>query len=206
MSLSYEVLYFDSRGRAEAIRMVLALAGQTFTDTRFVRGQWANVKADMPLGQVPVLYEHEGDRTRAIPQSQAILRHLGRKHGLYGSNAEEHLAADVLADTCLDIRAKLVQAYRLEDPEAQAAFVAEQLPVLLDRLHRLLDRGPETGFFVGSQPTWADVVAFETLDRLLAELGERALADRADLAAFVARMREVPRLARYLEERAAAGR
>ena len=36
----YKLMYFNVRGRAEAARMMLHLAGQEFEDYRFKEGEW----------------------------------------------------------------------------------------------------------------------------------------------------------------------
>ena len=42
----YRLNYFDARGRAEIIRLILTQAGQEFVDHRFNREQWATEKTD----------------------------------------------------------------------------------------------------------------------------------------------------------------
>lgn len=68
----YKLYYFNFRGRAEVIRLVLVQAGQQFEDKRFWNEEWAEFdanpeacrqleswndeeKAKMPLRQLPVL-------------------------------------------------------------------------------------------------------------------------------------------------------
>ena len=58
--MHYAVLYFDLRGRAEPIRLLLAAEGAAFDDQVVVREEWARQKATLPLGQVPVLTETDG--------------------------------------------------------------------------------------------------------------------------------------------------
>ena len=41
---SYKLTYYDMRGRAELIRMLLTLADQKFEDKRITREQWATMK------------------------------------------------------------------------------------------------------------------------------------------------------------------
>ena len=39
--MSYKLYYFNSRGRAEVIRIILAQAGVKYDDVRFEAEQWA---------------------------------------------------------------------------------------------------------------------------------------------------------------------
>jgi glutathione S-transferase len=54
-STIYSLHYFDGRGRAEAIRLIFVQADQKFEDLRHTRDEWAKLKSQMPLGQIPVL-------------------------------------------------------------------------------------------------------------------------------------------------------
>jgi hypothetical protein len=54
-STVYSLHYFNGRGRAEAIRLILTQAGQEFEDHRHSSDEWAKLKSQMPLGQIPVL-------------------------------------------------------------------------------------------------------------------------------------------------------
>lgn len=54
-STIYSLHYFNGRGRAEAIRLIFTQAGQKFEDLRHSSSEWAKLKSQMPLGQMPVL-------------------------------------------------------------------------------------------------------------------------------------------------------
>ena len=54
-STIYSLHYFNGRGRAEIIRLIFAQAGQKFEDLRHNTDEWAKLKSQMPLGQIPVL-------------------------------------------------------------------------------------------------------------------------------------------------------
>lgn len=85
-----KLLYFDVRGRGEAIRQLMVLGGHSFEDVRISMEEWPGLKdrknsckfhhhrfktLEMPLGQMPVL-EVNGTK---IGQSVAILRYLGHQ-------------------------------------------------------------------------------------------------------------------------------
>ena len=52
--------YFDMRGRAEAIRLLLFATQTEFEDRRVVsRGEWAALEPELPFGVLPI-YETPG--------------------------------------------------------------------------------------------------------------------------------------------------
>jgi len=50
-----ELLYFPIHGRALTIRMLLKIGNVEFTDTKLSQEEFAKLKPELPLGQVPVL-------------------------------------------------------------------------------------------------------------------------------------------------------
>lgn len=68
--------YFPIRGRAEVPRLILEQAGVSYEDKRITFQDWPALKTTLPFGQLPN-YE---DEDVSIPQSMAIVRHLGRKY------------------------------------------------------------------------------------------------------------------------------
>lgn len=200
MSTSYTLTYFDVRGRAEPIRLLLALAGVSFEDRGMTGEQWAGHKAESPLGQLPYLTERDGDSVQHVPQTMAIVRHLARVHGLDGKTEGERLAADVAAETALDLRvahSQLRFSAAWNDEAAKAKFVAETVPVHLARIDKLL--GEQT-WAAASTPTYADIVVFEALDRLVGAWPD-VLAGWPRLGAFCQRVQALPQLKVYLASR-----
>ena len=196
----YEVLYFPIRGRAEQIRLLLALTGTQFTDTGVA--DWPNLKPKTPLGQLPLLIDRSGAEEFVIPQSAAIMRHLARSLGAYGDSEREAVLADVLADTVQDIRAKFVPiafAARYNPPaDTVAKYWSEVLPHNVQLLEKLLSRStkPEAGFFAGARPTYADIMVFDLLDGHVT-MRPSCLDGSAALKAFMARIAARPALAHY---------
>ncbi|CAD5120507.1 DgyrCDS9074 [Dimorphilus gyrociliatus] len=80
MAPKYELIYFNARGRAEGVRYIFALTGQDYTDSRYTNEEWQKIKNDIPSKQVPALKVDN----QYIPQSNAIIRYLGKKFNLIG--------------------------------------------------------------------------------------------------------------------------
>lgn len=204
--IRYELLYFDLRARAEPIRLLLSYAGQQFKDSVVSRDAWPGVKNAMPLGQIPVLWEHADRGDLRTPQSMAILRHLARTHGLYGQTEREHTLCDIVADTVADARARFANMayfpnYR-KDETVNARYREQDLPVAIERLERLLRNSlaPAAGYFVTAVPTWADFVAFDFLD-CQTQLWPGCLEGAPSLEGFVERIMALPSLKAYFAER-----
>ena len=206
MTTTYEVIYFAVHGRAEPIRLLLALAGQPFKNRPFERDAWPKVKAEMPLGQVPVLVERDENGERMIPQSQAILRHLARRFGLAGKTEDEMVAIDVVAETALDAGSglsPLIYGPARGDAAAFAKHFGDVWPVHGKRLEKLLaQNSTNSGFFVGSSATYGDIWAFQVLHANLA-LQPSCLDAFPTLRAFHDRIAALPQLKPYVDERPA---
>jgi glutathione S-transferase len=206
MTTSYELIYFPVQGRAEPVRLLLTLAGRPWKRVDVAREQWATLKAEMPLGQMPVLVERDDHGTRTIPQSQAILRHLARTLGLAGSTEAETLAADVAAETALDAGSgygPLLYGPGRGDRAAWEKHFTEVCPVHGKRLAGLLERAPDpAGFFAGAAPLWGDIVVFQVLHATQA-MWPTSLDAFPTLRAFHDRVAALPALRGYLASRPA---
>nr|XP_044991594.1 glutathione S-transferase P 2-like isoform X3 [Jaculus jaculus] len=97
----YTIVYFPSRGRCEAMRLLLADQGQNWKEEVVTLEVWGQgpVKASCLFGQLPKF--QDGDLT--LYQSNAILRHLGRSLGLYGKNHHEAALVDMVNDGLEDL-------------------------------------------------------------------------------------------------------
>ena len=85
---SYKLIYFDFRGRAEAIRMLFALANQEFEDHRVVYSEWPAQKASTPFQKLPILEvtDAETQQKTTLSQSMAIGRFLANRFNMAGKN------------------------------------------------------------------------------------------------------------------------
>lgn len=98
--------YFPTRGRAEPIRLALALVRQPWFEPPIepLAAVMRRQLDSYPYRQLP-RYVEEVDID--LVQSMAILRHLGRKHKLYGSDLSEAAQIDMVLEAAADLRAKL---------------------------------------------------------------------------------------------------
>ncbi|OWF56792.1 glutathione S-transferase 1-like isoform X2 [Mizuhopecten yessoensis] len=139
----WKVTYFNGRGRAEGIRMVLVEAGVPFEDIRITKQQWATMKESTPTHTLPILELEDGT---VLSQSSAILRYLGRKFGMYSDNITEQYRIDLVMNMIDDLVDKILVPTLLEkDPVLKAGKMktveAEDLPGYMKVLTRELKAG-----------------------------------------------------------------
>lgn len=215
---AFKLRYFDGRGVAETARMLFAVAGEEFEDSRYsftfgTPGDFSTIKRedfdadkaagkmDIALGKVPVL--EAGDFQ--LPQSKAIERYLAAKFGLMGSTPEEAAWVDAVCEHVRDVN----DAYRskglfgMKDAEKKAEiekkWFGEELPAFLQKLEKALPSAD--GYAVGGKTSLADVVLFKLLKDTYADDISASYADCPKLSAIVATMDGHEGLKKWIAER-----
>merc|ERR1712136_76581 len=113
-----EVGYWNLRGYAQSIRLLLAHTGTEFVEKRFNMSltkdndydlsEWHNVKYSFGLDFPNCPYYIDADVK--LSQSFAIMKHLGRKHHLVPKTEEEKIRVDLTEPKAMD-EFKNLQAY-----------------------------------------------------------------------------------------------
>ncbi|KAB8151304.1 glutathione S-transferase Mu, partial [Raoultella ornithinolytica] len=106
--------YWDIRGLAHAIRLLLEYTETSYEERRYTMGdapdydqsQWLNEKFKLGLDFPNLPYLIDGPNK--ITQSNAILRYIARKHNLCGETEEERIHVDILENQVMDTRWQLV--------------------------------------------------------------------------------------------------
>lgn len=188
--------YFDLRGRAEAIRLMLLVAKIDFDDHRVVDAHvWAELKPALPFGGLP-LYR---DGALEMSQSHAILRHLAREAGLLGRDTDTDAQLDATQEFPSEAQEDLWRfAWKRDYPDKMDRYAAENLSFRLGALQQWLRRdGRTSDCFVGETPTHVDFVAFAYLDEIDAFFPE-ALTSFPGLAEFRRRIEGLPGVDAYI--------
>ena len=151
--------YFDFHGgRAEPIRLALAIGGIAFEDHRFTFAEFAEVRKTVPFGQVPVLHV-DGVQ---VTQCDAMLRYAGKLAGLYPADAYQALLCDEVMYVVEEAGVKMGPTFRMTgeaQKEARLALVNGSMPVYLAWLQKqLLAHGGE--YFADNRLTVADLKVF----------------------------------------------
>jgi len=161
----YKVHYFNGKGRAEMIRLVLTAAGQKFEDIR-IDGDWAERKQNYPFGQLPVL-EVDG---KMYGQSVACANFIAKEFGLYGKTNVDGVMIDQVVGLLQDFFQAAIKFF-FEKDEAKKAelkqnFQEKECPKFYGNFETML-KNNGTGFFVGSEMSLADIVVFDMASGML---------------------------------------
>jgi len=199
--MSYKLTYFNGRGRAEIIRLILTQADVPFEDNRLSREEFAKVKSTMPFLQIPI-FEIDGKIT--LCQSFAIARYMARKYNLAGKTELEQVQADMIVDCIQDMINPIPVFYFFEqDPvkkaELKRKYIEEQLPVFLTKLEAfLVANNSGDSFFVSDSVTWADLFLVRANGGINLLVGlEKPFANHPKLNALYERVIQLPRIAAY---------
>lgn len=165
--------YFPFPGRAGPIRDALRIGGIPFEDAHVPPERFAALKAanELPFGALPVLDVATRRGTVSAAQSNAILRYVGRRGGLYPvGDPLRALKVDEALDLGEDLYHLIGPSIGEQDAERRMAMrkvlAAETLPRWAGYLERLLVANGRTGFVVGDTLTVADLKLWWIADKL----------------------------------------
>jgi glutathione S-transferase len=190
--------YFTFRGLGEPIRLLFEDLGRPYEDRRVGFGaEWDALKPQMQFRQMPRL-EVDG---LTIFQSQAILRHLARRHDLGGGPEAECLRCDVGAEAARDLQQRLWDHFWSPGSDAPDAAKAFEAGTLAQQLALTADWLGDAPFVGGERVRFADYYFVTVLDEAAAFF-PAALRLVPNLEAYRQRMYARPGIAAY----AASGR
>jgi glutathione S-transferase len=193
--------YFDMHGgRAEPVRLALAIGGIAFEDHRFTFPEFAEVRGTTPFGQVPTLHV-DGVQ---VSQSDSILRYVGKLTSLYPTDVWQALLCDEVAYVVEEAGVKMGPTFRMTgdaQKEARLALVNGSMPVYLAWLQKqLLARGGE--YFADNRLTVADLKVFVDVRALNSGRYDHVPSDLVEkvapaLNAHMQRVAQTPAVAAY---------
>ncbi|KAI0988411.1 hypothetical protein GJ496_003259 [Pomphorhynchus laevis] len=160
----YRLVYFDVKGRGEAIRLLFSAANVDFEDVRVNPDEWKEIKDSTPTGLLPLLEVDD----KKLPESDAILRYLARKFKLEGSNELEWAAADAIVCCIFDMLTKIPLVYRGKDEneknEAMEAMKTTDIPLGIKRISSLKELYGKGDYLVGYGLSYADIALYSVIN------------------------------------------
>jgi glutathione S-transferase len=187
-----KLVYFKVRGRAMAFRYMCLDNGIPLEEQYVAFEDWPKVKPTTRFGQLPVVYDDGFE----IAQSNAIIRTIAKKHGLYGSNDKEASLIDQLNDQQEDTRLTYLRLIYQEYEKEKDNYISK-LPEKLAIFEKILSENKGgAGYFVGAKSSFVDYTIFDLLDNFIV-LTPTALDKFPLLKAFHGRMAAKEKLAAY---------
>lgn len=195
--------YWDYRGFAEPIRYLLAHADVSYEDKRYgfgslpepTREEWLQEKYNLGFDFPNLPYFIDGDVQ--ITQTMAILRYLGRKHGLAPKDEDTRRRVEVLELTAFDVLRCILRLWNCPGytDERRRLFLVDVRDKLQQFVSYLDRQGP---FCAGQAVTYADFLLYETL-QVVRILGPRTFREGyPQLEEYCERVASLPKLKEYL--------
>ncbi|KAG3281315.1 glutathione S-transferase mu 4 [Ictidomys tridecemlineatus] len=193
--------YWDIRGLAHAIRLLLEYTDSSYEEKRYTMGdapdydrsQWLDEKFKLGLDFPNLPYLIDGPHR--ITQSNAILRYIARKHNLCGETEEEKIRVDILENQAMDISNELARVCYSPDFEKLKPEYLERLPEVLKLFSQFLGKKP---WFVGDKITFVDFLAYDILD-LHRIFHPKCLDEFSNLKDFVSRFEGLKKISAYMK-------
>jgi len=194
--------YWNLRGYAQPIRLMLAHAGVEYEDKRYNikgeapnldRSEWLADKFNLGLDFPNCPYYIDGDVK--LSQTFAILKYLGRKHGMAPKNEAEQIRVDLIEAEAMDIRFKWsATCYNADFDNLREEFVKN----FINKCKELSAFLGNHKYFAGETLTYVDFLMYELLDQH-STLEPKALEGFDNLIAFHDRIRSLEKVAAYMK-------
>ncbi|XP_062854447.1 glutathione S-transferase Mu 3-like [Trichomycterus rosablanca] len=198
--MTMTLAYWDVRGLAQPMRLLLEYTGSKYEEKRyscgeaptFDRSSWINDKAKLNMHFSNLPYLQDGDRQ--IVQSNAILRYIARKHNLCGETEDEKIRVDIMENQSMDFRNGFVMLCYGDYDNKKKGYL-EALPGVLKQFSDFLG---ERKWFAGDKITFPDFVMYELLDQHRM-FEPKCLDDFKNLKCFLHRFEKLEKISDYMK-------
>lgn len=209
--------YWDIRGLAQPIRLLLAYAGADFEERRYTtiaasdfdKSEWALEKANNKLNLAFPNLPYLVDGSVKLSQSHAIMRYLGRKFNLIGTTEIELAHCELVEQQIADLRTafmKLCYSPSFERLQEGTCSKADCLGVLnggfIDRFAHMLQEISaflgERKWFLNEKLTYVDFLAYELLFQMYV-WNSSVFKNVTNLTDFITRFEALPQISAYMK-------
>ncbi|CAE1296455.1 GST [Acanthosepion pharaonis] len=129
-----------------------------------------------------------------ITQSNAILRHIARKHNLDGKDEKSKVLVDVMENQAMDFRNGFVRLCYGPDFEKNKEAYLKNVVSMLELFEKYL---ADKTWFAGNEITFVDFVMYELLDQHKL-FDAKLLSSKPKLTAFLDRFEALPQIKAYM--------
>ena len=199
--------YFNIRGIAQPIRLLLNYIGVEYNDKRYEFGpghsmadkesltkHWTADKSNLGLDFPFLPYYIDGDLK--LSQSMAILRYLGRKYGLSATDDETMARQDMVEQQISDLRMTFMMQMSMnwtDDKDQQLKNITDSIVPLLQLLEKYLG---EKEWLLG-QINYVDFLAYETLN-WIRQFSPQTMEKFANLSQYLLRYESLEPIKKYM--------
>jgi glutathione S-transferase len=213
-----ELGYWAIRGLAQPIRFLLAYVEVSFSEVRIgatpdgnlitdktdESADWEQHKSniDFSFPNIPYLVDKTGSGTVRLTQSNAIMRHLGRRFNLYGQDDLQRAAIDMLQDEAYDFRNTIIDTCYVDATEFAESlnnFKINSIPRYVDRFEHYLATSSTSAWFVADSISFVDFILYELIWQTSVMVpGSISKQTRPNLFSFLESFESLPQIQKYM--------
>merc|ERR1711935_236450 len=193
--------YWNCQGLGQPVRMVLKFNNEAYEDTAYdlrTPDDWHKIAKSklgsegLPFPNLP--YYIDGDIK--LSQSSTVLKHVGRKYNMYGTNDTEAAQIDMLIDVSMDMRYGLAMAaYAQPDFEQMKKDMTERFQPVFKKVSEFLG---SKKYLMGDSVTVADFPMYHAM-KYYSAMNEDILSEFGNLLDFIKRFEDHPNVKAFLD-------
>ncbi|CAL8122957.1 unnamed protein product [Orchesella dallaii] len=201
-----KLYYFDARGVAEPVRLILTYGGVEFEDIRAPLVSLPPVvppglKQKCTWGTFPLI-EFEGKK---LAQSLAMTRYFAKRFNLVPQDDFEAALCDEYVDATRDLYTAWVPALREEDANKREKILEETYEStkkrFMDVFESILELSPTGKHLVGDSLTWTDIYVAVVFNNLELVTKTDLLRAHPLLKSFSEQVFNEPKLKKWIQNR-----
>jgi len=190
--------YWNIRGLANYIRLLLEYTGEAYEEKRyndftewFEKDKPKLASEGLPFPNLP--YYVDGDVK--LTQSNVILRYIGDKHHLSGKDGKQKYEVMILEQQASDVRTSWIRlCYNPDFEKLKDEYINKTLPGHLNNLSNYLGKKK---WMIGDEITYPDFNFYDILNMNLC-LDPHALDKYQNLKEYMERFEALPKVKEYM--------